>query len=250
MRITLVSYLNTLPFVWGLQQWESAQLTKVPPAQCVEHYEQGKAAIALVPVASLLTIQRPWKRLKNFCIASYQKVETVLLLSNAPLEDLTKIYLDPDSRTSNLLVQVLFNHFLKKEVVFIPGAKQMFYQERGAGYVRIGDKALWERPLFPYAYDLATLWYQYTRLPMVFAVWIAEPKVSKENLEKLNYYLSIGVKAIEQQVHQWASAYEVDPDFLKTYLTKAIHYHFDETTEQALQLFLSLSKQCATFYFT
>ncbi len=250
MRITLVSYLNTLPFVWGLQQWKSAQLLKAPPAQCVEHYEQEKAAIALVPVAGLLTMQRPWKRLKNFCIASYQKVETVLLLSNAPLEELTKIYLDPDSRTSNLLIQILFNHFLKKEVTFIPGVKQVFYREREAGYVRIGDKALWERPLFSYAYDLATLWYQYSRLPMVFAVWIADPKVPKKILQQLHHYLSMGVNAIEQQVPQWASAYEVDPAFLKTYLTQAIHYHFNETTEQALQLFLSLSKQCATFYFS
>ena len=52
-RIAAVSYLNTIPFIYGIQHEGNlrAELLLTPPAGCYQNYIDGNADIALMPSA-------------------------------------------------------------------------------------------------------------------------------------------------------------------------------------------------------
>ncbi len=52
-RIAAVSYLNTIPFIYGIEHANNlrAELLLTPPALCAENFAAGKADIALLPAA-------------------------------------------------------------------------------------------------------------------------------------------------------------------------------------------------------
>ena len=54
-RIAAVSYLNTIPFIYGIEHEGNlrAELLLSPPAVCAKNFAEHKADIALVPAAAV-----------------------------------------------------------------------------------------------------------------------------------------------------------------------------------------------------
>ena len=100
-RIAAVSYLNTIPFIYGIRHDENlrAELLLAPPAGCYDNYVGGKADIALMPSAMVPTLKST-NIITDYCIGSSSKVRTVVLLSNVPIERVRRVFLDAHSRTS------------------------------------------------------------------------------------------------------------------------------------------------------
>ena len=100
-RIAAVSYLNTIPFIYGIQHEGNlrADLLLAPPAGCYENYVSGRADIALMPSAMVPSLTST-NIITDYCIGSSGKVRTVVLLSNVPINQVRRIYLDAHSRTS------------------------------------------------------------------------------------------------------------------------------------------------------
>ena len=57
-RIAAVSYLNTIPFIYGIGHEGNlrAELLLSPPAVCAKNFAEHKADIALVPAAAVPSI--------------------------------------------------------------------------------------------------------------------------------------------------------------------------------------------------
>ena len=241
IKISAVSYLNTFPFIYGLNHSETQnefEITRDVPAKCAEKIINNQTDIGLIPVA--VFPQLPYyKIITDYCIGAVGKVYTVLLLSKIPLNQITKIFLDNESRTSVQLVKVLAKYYWKTEPEWtnIENSKYNDYES----VVLIGDKTFTERENYPYVYDLAEEWYKFTSLPFVFACWVANKPIENEFINKLNLLLKNGIDNIENVINEFADQTPSNVD-AKKYYTEYISYNFDENKKKGLELFLKLLK--------
>jgi chorismate dehydratase len=244
--ITATSYLNTLPFVYGIEksgELKNYVLELDVPAVCAERIRQGNADIGLIPVAMLPQVTENYKMLDKYCLGAHGKVKSVLLLSQVPLGQIKDIYLDFESRTSVRLVTILAEHYWKlKDINWrkIWNNEQQDYSYYES-LVAIGDKtfALWDK--FSYKYDLAEEWYKFTSLPFVFACWVVKNDVPGETIVQLEKALQFGLINKLEAVREYKSVTGIDID-LEEYVEKYMNYDFDKPKHEALKLFLSYLK--------
>ena len=144
-RIGAVSYLNTLPFLLGIEQsdfMQQIELVKDYPAKIAQGLIEGTIDIGLVPVAIVPSLKEA-HFVSKYCIGAEGPVASVSIFSQVPMEQIEQVYLDYQSRTSIQLAQILLKQYWKKEVEFIPASEG--YIEKIAGTtagVIIGDRAL------------------------------------------------------------------------------------------------------------
>ena len=189
LKISAVSYLNTIPFVYGIQKsghMKDFRLDLDVPAVCAAKLKNGEADIALVPVGALPEFDHP-EIVSEYCIGARGKVRTVLLLSQQPLDQISQVHLDHDSMTSVKLVKVLAKNFWK----ISPGWKNLYPGQPELpgnleSMVAIGDKTFELVKHYKYIYDLAEEWTKFTSLPFVFAVWMSSGPVPGPFVKSLN----------------------------------------------------------------
>ncbi len=228
-RLALVDYLNTLPFSLGLQLKgldKAMEIYKVTPARCAELFRTGQVDISLCPVGALQDMPAYSIR-GSYCIGANGPVDTVMLLSTVPLHDIRRIRLDDHSRTSNKLLNLLAERHWKKEWDLYHDADESFPES----CLMIGDKVFTNREFYPYQFDLAQAWKELTRLPMVFAVWIARPEVPEEFIAQLDEAFREGLDAVATHDLGLAS-------WEKEYLLHRISYPLDEEKVKAMELYL------------
>ncbi len=242
MQLSLVSYINTRPFIDGLNRHfspEELQITPLPPAKCAQNLLQKEAAIALIPVGALLSFEKIML-LPNYCIGSDGAVNSVFIFSQKPIEEIDSLILDRHSRSSNGLAKILMRRYWQKKAAFISSEEQHFEAITGntAGVV-IGDKALKIRHNYKYAYDLGEYWRKLTSLPFAFAVWAYyEAAVSPEMLTRIQTALKDGVANRAQTALTSAAEYGLTPESALCYLTQDIQYEFTYQRQQAVDLYL------------
>lgn len=241
-KISIVNYYNTIPFLYGLKHtgFESQiQLEQDIPIVCAKKLKNKEVEIGLVPVAILPELDS-YHIITDHCIGAIGKVDSVKLFSEKPLDELTHVLLDYQSKTSVTLVQVLNKHFWKKNIQFINASEGFENQIKGTiGAVIIGDRTfgLTEHP---YQYDLAEEWQKYTELPFVFACWVSNVKLEESFIREFNNALSYGINHIDEAVLE-------KPNNTKgfnalDYLKNKISYNLNSEKKKALELFLELMK--------
>ncbi|CAG0953398.1 MAG: menaquinone biosynthesis protein [Bacteroidetes bacterium] len=239
-NISLVSYLNTLPFIYGLENSplkDNINIIKNIPSQCAEVLKQGQANIGLVPVAELTTLSG-FNIVTDYCIGSENTVKSVLLLSDVPLHEIESVELDYQSKTSNNLIKILAKELWNKNFTYIntsPDYTKVF-KENTASLI-IGDRALLMAKRYPYQYDLAEEWKKLTDLPFVFAVWVANKNISEPFLNDFTNALQFGIQNISKAV----ASCPFNNEFKKiteSYLKNNISYPFNAQKKQALELFI------------
>ena len=241
IRIALVSYLNTRPFLDGMKRLPfNHELLLLPPAQCAEALLVGKCDLALLPVGALSDFDRLCL-LPEYCIGATGAVESVFLLAQEPVHTWNQVLLDPHSRTSNRLAELLLKYYWKVEVPLLAGAPGHYQHLSGTtGGVVIGDLAIREKDQFAYVYDLAEIWQQLTALPFTFAVWAYRPgNLAPNQVQHITQALGWGVSQVQHSAQQWAAHFDMDPDFAQHYLTNCIDFYFNAPKHRALQLFLN-----------
>jgi chorismate dehydratase len=241
LQISAVSYLNTFPFVYGIRQsgiLKDYRLDLDIPSLCAEKLKRGLVDVALIPVGALHDLPS-YEFVTDFCIGAVHSVKTVLLLSHKPLQEIREIGLDYDSRTSVQLVKVLAKHSWKIDPVYknlMPGQAS---QDPGVeAVVAIGDKTFDLVKKYPYCYDLAEEWIEFTSLPFVFAAWVTTHKLPQKVLSDLNLALDYGVHHIKETLEFFKDKLPAEED-CQSYLEKNISYSFDEAKKEGLRLFLS-----------
>jgi len=237
MNISLVSYLNSFPYHFGLLNADDglySQLSIVPPAQCAKNFADGLSDVALVPVGALNELDN-FQLIKPFCISADGPVRSVLLLSNRPLLDIKHISPDSHSRSSNLLLKILCHNHWNIHPAFVK------HDDASAdARIAIGDKAFELQKSYKYSFDLSEAWKEMTGLPFVFAVWIARTEVSEESLKGLKAALEIGIQDPAAAVRHLGSA-GLSFDDAVSYLTGNINYRMNPAAEEGMKLFLALA---------
>lgn len=238
MRISVVSYLNSKPFIYGLEKNPNPDwnISLDIPAECARKLIAGEADLGLIPVAALLSIPE-YKIVSPYCISANGKVDSVKLYSEVPLEEIQNVLLDYQSRTSVNLVQILARELWKISPTWKPAEPGFESKVSGTtAAVVIGDRTFSLNGKHIYEYDLAECWLQHTGLPFVFAVWASRVKVSPEFEEIFSSALRHGLANVAEVVKINAAHYPgVD---IERYLTQSINYRLDHEKEKAIDLFL------------
>jgi chorismate dehydratase len=215
------------------------ELVEEYPARIADMLLENQVDIGLVPVAIIPSLQEA-HIVTGYCIGADGEVASVALFSEVPIEQVTTVLLDYQSKTSVNLARILMKEYWKKEVVWADAKEDFRAGITGttAGIV-IGDRALEQRKTSAYVYDLGTAWKAHTRLPFVFAAWISNKPLGSDFEDAFNRANAYGVSHINEVVA------EIDyPGYdLKKYYTENISYLLSEDKKKGLQLFLEkLSK--------
>jgi chorismate dehydratase len=242
-RIGAVSYLNTRPLLLGLEQsalMAEIDLVKAYPAKIAQDLIDGTIDMGLVPVA-ITPLLKEAHFVSKYCIGAVGEVASVCIFSQVPMEQIEKVYLDYQSRTSVQLARILLAQFWKKEVEFIKAEEGYIQQINGttAGVI-IGDRALTARAHYSYIYDLASAWIAHTGFPFVFATWIANKPIPASFMEAFDKENAYGLNNLPEVIAGIPIAEQVYD--LKKYYTENISYDFDAAKRKGLELFLSLLK--------
>ena len=243
IRISAVSYLNTKPFVYGLQHSDlikDIDLTLDIPSLCATKLSNDQADIGLIPVAAIADV-KGGHIISDYCIASSGTVRTVILVSNAPLEEIKKVILDDQSRTSVQLIKVLSKHYWKISPVWENGKTGFAEQELDhfTAAVVIGDKAFGACSRYKYCYDLGEAWKTFTGFDFVFACWIANKPLPIEFVSEFNRALGWGILRIQDVIDEYDKVY---PDYrINEYFHENLGLVFDEPKRKGLELFLKLN---------
>ena len=237
-RIAAVSYLNTIPFIYGIEHAGNlrAELLLTPPALCAENFAAGKADIALLPAAVVPSLKST-ELLPDYCIGAAGPVRTVVVVSTEPIERAQRIYLDAHSRTSVQLTGWLAANRWKiaSEWYTLTDYEQVNHPRPGDAFLLIGDKVFDYEGRFPYVYDLAAEWQQATGLPFAFAVWVARKGTPYEVTDALAEALTFGVERTYEAILHYG--YDRKPYDAYDYLTRNIDFLFDHEKHKALQKF-------------
>ena len=246
IKIGLVSYLNTLPFVHSINLMQKHSQWKIEtihayPAKCTKLFKNNKIDLGIIPVGALPQLNK-YQIVSNFCLGANKKVDSVLLLSHTPIEKIETILLDYQSNSSVLMTKILAHHFWKINPAWKKAERgfENKISDTTAGVV-IGDRTFGIKNQFPYAYDLAEAWYQFQGLPFVFALWIAKPNLPKQFINDFNFFLNTGIQQIPQALDLFFNNFNspVSKDIALDYLTKKMNYHYSTEMQKSKDKFLT-----------
>jgi chorismate dehydratase len=202
IRVSVVSYLNSKPFLYGLQHSPIAKkitITTDIPSKVAGKLTFNQTDIGLIPVAGLDDLNEH-QIVGNYCIGAVGKVRTVVLVSNVPLDEIETVLMDYQSRSSVLLAKVLARFYWEKQFQWENTCNDFQNVSIGgktAGVV-IGDRVFNIENRFRFVYDLSEEWQKFTGLPFVFAVWAANKKIEPAFEREFNSALELGLKAINE----------------------------------------------------
>ena len=186
LRIGKIKYLNCLPFYAGWEQEGApAQFESGTPVQINQMMRAG--TIDAAPISSMEYLQHPQDYLlfPDLGIASREYVRSVTLFSKKKIEDLNgaDIAVTEESLTSVHLLDLLLRDKYKIQAMLdpMPSNPKAMLEKHDAALL-IGNDALFVQPRkFVYRYDLGNLWWEWQKLPFVFAIWAVRREAVKNN---------------------------------------------------------------------
>jgi len=242
IKVGIVNYLNTKPLVYGLERppiSEQIELIGDYPARVAEMLLNDEIDVGLVPVA-VLPLLPEYHIVGNYCIGTEGEIASVALFSEVPMNEIRKVYLDYQSRTSVALLKYLMKEYWGINPEIVEATSEDYRKEiKGttAGLV-IGDRAFEQRKISTFIYDLGSEWRSITGLPFVFAAWVSKKPLPDEFIRIFDKANALGLQHIDEIVAAAAS----DIYDLKKYYTLHLSYKLDEAKREAVKKFLILIK--------
>ena len=241
-----VSYLNTVPLVWGLQHSsdpvlrDTFDLSFALPSACADQLASGHADIGIVPVIEMARLGLDY--FPGTGIACHGPVRSILLISKVPFKQIRTLATDAGSRTSAMLSQVILaEKFGVRPQVFSHPADLAEMLGKADAALLIGDAALRVDPAtLPYQIlDLGAEWIALTGLPMVFAVWAGRKEIIREPYGKI--FLDscrYGLAHMDEIVAAEAPARGFSADVVRRYLTHHIVFELGKKDYEGMRLYI------------
>lgn len=180
LNIGRLRYANVFALFYAmalLDGCENLNFIDAVPSELNLMLREGKIHIS--PSSSIEYLKYPefYTYIPNHSISATGRVGSIFLFTDRPIEHLDgqTIYLTAQSETSSMLLRVILGEFYRFHCRYIVDAKP-----QGRAFMLIGDDAILfhKQNNHLMAYDLASLWYEHTGLPFVFALWIVRKEVA------------------------------------------------------------------------
>lgn len=241
LRVGIVNFLNSKPLAWGFLKGHHADLfapSYHPPALVARLLGQGNLDIGLIPSIEVQRIPN-LRVLPDMCVGAKQEVRSVVLVSRGPVEEIRRVALDQNSRTSATLVRILLRERWGLDPEYLherPDPERMLNEADAA--LIIGDPALrLDREKY-HVIDLAAEWRTLTGLPFVFAVWAVRPEVEVPDLPfYFKSSLRYGLSSLDTLVRESAAELGLDTSEVRSYLTENLHFFLRAEEIEGLEEF-------------
>ena len=245
-RVGAVSYLNTVPLVWGMLRGPQANFVELSfsvPSVCAEQVQRGEVEIGLAPVAEIA--RQGLEIVPGVGITCYGAVRSILLFSRVPWGKIRSLAADAGSRTSVLLASVILQERfgVQPNIAAQPPNLHEMLDDADAALV-IGDAALRLEPeRLPFAcLDLGEEWRKLTGLPMVFAAWAGKPGIPLEPLQDLTVgSYQFGRDRLGEIAEGESGSRHISQELATQYLTHHIRFEIGPKEQEGLEVFLDLA---------
>ena len=237
VRIAAINYLNTIPFIYGLEARMAPGAVAMhfcTPSESAAMLRDDRADVGIMPVGALGDLADA-HIVSDYCIGATGPVASVLVVSGRPIAEVGEILLDVDSRTSVLLTRYLCRAQWHITPAFTPFDFRSQALDPARCYLLIGDKALLHAGDFAYVYDLAAEWIALKQLPFVFACWTANKALDPAFIESFNEALDYGVRHLPEAVDKYN--HQFPRDYACRYLQGNISFALDSEKRAGLSEF-------------
>jgi len=187
MKIGRIPYINCYPVYGaidrGIVPLDGGIVNGIPTA-LNRMMSDGELDVSVVSAVEYARDSSRYLLLPDLAISCDGPVQSVMLFSSRPAGELTgrSVLVSKSSMTSVALLELLFDEVWHAKPKFIAGDAEIGDVASARPDVDarlvIGDAALLLRTTpgerERYAYDLGQAWKQWTGLPFVFAVWVAQ----------------------------------------------------------------------------
>lgn len=194
LRVGRIRYINCFPVYGGIERGIvplNGTLVDGVPTHLNRLMASGELDVSVVSAVEYAKDATRLLLLPELGITSDGPVRSVMLFSKRAPQDLggRRVVVSRSSMTSVALLELLFEHVWRCRPEFVPGDAELadmarFDDEAHDARLVIGDAALrlfdeanrggtWAER-YPFREDLGTVWKQWTGLPFVFAVWVAQ----------------------------------------------------------------------------
>jgi aminodeoxyfutalosine synthase len=197
--------------------------------------------------------------LMNYCIATRDQVKSVMLFSKegwTGLEGKT-IGITDDTATSVRLLQVLLAKKYNVSARFERLHAGVNNYDAYDAILLIGDEALrrnkYGLPGFELVFDLAKEWYDWQKLPFVFAVWGQRKSLGAERKSELHHILAHALERAETELDVVGKVHGgrigLTAKETQEYL-EGFNYHLGEREREAIAIFKELFNQISVSPFS
>jgi len=223
---------------------EAAGVRLEVPSVLAEWLRAGAVDVALVSSVEAFR-QEGTVIIPGIAIASEHEVLSVRLFSQVPFERVQSVALDTGSLTSVALVQILLKEWYGVAPLYtsLPPDLNRMMSECDAGLL-IGDAGMTAKAEGLYVMDLGEAWFQWTGLPFVWAVWLANERADLEQLIPLLHRAkNWGLARLAALAVQEAQRTGLEPELCVRYLTEIIEYDLTPLHMEGLELFRMLLEE-------
>ncbi len=178
LKLGRVRYINCEPVYYALEHglvYADCEIYDGTPAELNGRLRTGELDVSVISAMEAALRPLAYRLLPGLAIACDGSVESVLLASERPVEELhgLPVALSRHSLTSVYLVKFLLEKAYHVRPRFVTDAEH----DRATARLVIGDEALRLGPRYPNSLDLGKAWHRLTGLPFVFAVWAVRTEV-------------------------------------------------------------------------
>jgi len=197
VRVGRIRYINCYPVYGAIDRGVvdlGAPVVSGNPSELNRLMAAGQLEVSVISAVEYARESARYLLLPDLAITSDGPVRSVMLFSRVPAGELDgrRVLLTRSSMTSVALTRLLFEHVWKAAPELAAGDAEItdvarFAEEPHDARLVIGDAALLlsnrlrggdaahtASPDYPYVYDLGACWKEWTGLPFVFAVWVAQ----------------------------------------------------------------------------
>jgi chorismate dehydratase len=199
MRIGRIPYINCYPVYGAVDRGIvelNGDIVDGVPSALNQMMAQGDLDVSVISAVEYARDSTRYLLLPDLAISCDGPVRSVVLFSKRPASELhgRRVLVSKSSMTSVALLELLFENVWDAKPAFVPADAELsdvdkFGEQEHDARLVIGDAALhlWSRLRAPeeyaphpslsayrYAYDLGSEWKNWTDLPFVFAVWVAQ----------------------------------------------------------------------------
>jgi aminodeoxyfutalosine synthase len=247
-----IPYLNSVPFYSHFEK-RQFRILPVAPRRMGELSSKELIDAGLFSLMSYFE-QETNLELMNYCIATRDQVKSVMLFSKEGWNGLEgkRIGITDDTATSVRLLQVLLKKKYGVNATFERMHSGVNDYSNFDAVLLIGDEALrrnkYGLPGFELVFDLAREWYEWQKLPFVFAVWALKKSSTVEKKTELRQLLQSSLEKSEAALETIGALHGkqigLTQNETKEYL-EGFSYRLGEREREAMEIFRKLFDEVA-----
>ena len=251
-----INFVNCLPLTFAISDTNMNDFFNIQSAvPSVLNAKIMSGELDITPVSSIIYALNndKLKLLPNVSISADGSVQSILLVSQKPINDLNdkKIILTAKSATSHCLLKIVLRESYSLNCSYDIRNVDMnnIISDDAEATLLIGDDALFayhNRKESLYYYDIGAEWKTLTNLPMVYAVWVVNNNagLNKDDLkmvhDKIVQGFKYGLAKKDLAIESGLSKVSFTAEQISEYLN-VLNWDFTDKHKEALMKFYELA---------